>query len=88
MCPPQFARNQPAHPRQFFRRCGINRKKLLRQPHRAKRNADRVLDALVFRKRDLATAAAEIDQQHFAAGARLAAHDAVMNQPAFFEARD
>ena len=48
MCTAQFSRNQPPHPRQFFGRRGIDGQKLLGQPHRSQRNADRFLDPLVF----------------------------------------
>ena len=71
MRPAQFAGNELLHPRQslFGRRVGDQ--KLLGQPHRAQRQADRFLDAPVLAQGDLATAAADIHQQHFARRARL-----------------
>ena len=88
MRPPQLARNQLPHPRQVPPRRGIGLQKLLGQPHRAQRQADRLLDALVLGERDLAAAAAQVDQQHPAARSRLRTHHAAMDQPAFFEAGD
>jgi hypothetical protein len=61
---------------------------LLGKPHCAERKADRLFDVLVLRERELATSAAEVDEQHAAAGSRLRAGDAEVNEAAFFQAGD
>ena len=62
-------------------------KKFLRQADRAQRKAHRFLDAFVVRQRDLATAAAYIDQKASALRAGFAHHPAV-DQACLFEAGD
>ena len=84
----QFAGNQLPHARQAVGRRGIGGEKLLGQPHRAQRQADCLLNALVLGEGDLAASAAQVEQQHAAAGSRLCAGDAEMNEPAFFQAGD
>ena len=62
--------------------------KLFREAHGPERDADRLLDALVFRERNFAASAADVDKQAAPGHAGLIAHDAAMDQPAFFEAGD
>ena len=84
----QLARDQLPHAREAIARSWIVREELLGEPHRAEWKADRLLDALVLRERDLTTAAAEVEQQYAAASSGLGAHYADMNQAAFFQAGD
>src|ERR1035441_3351248 len=86
MSTPKFAGDQLPHPRQSFGRSGVRSEEFLSQPHGAERQADRVLDALMLGERDFATATAEADQQHTAADAGLAAHEAAVDKAAFLEA--
>ena len=83
----QFARDELAHALDAVGRRRILLQKLLGEPHGAERHADRFLDAFVLGERDLAAAAAEIDEEHAAADAGLCLHDAAMNEAALFEAR-
>jgi hypothetical protein len=97
MSQPQLARNQPPHPLQSLDRRRVSRQELFRQPHRAQRKANSLLNALALGERNLAASAAQIHQQHTARCANhrsgfglsfAATHHAQMNQPAFFQAGD
>ena len=57
----QLARDQLAHARQAIGGRGIGGEKLLGEPHRAERQADRLLDVLVLGESKLATSSAEVE---------------------------
>ncbi len=97
----QFAVDELPHPRQTLSRGRIGGEKLLGQTHRAQRQADSLQDVLVLGKRDLATSAAQVHQEHAARhsglGLRLGCgfgfgggqpHHAQVNQPALLQAGD
>ena len=83
----QLARNKLLQPRQLFLRRWIAGKKFLGQADRAQRQAHRFPDAFALRERDLATAAADVDQQASALRAGFAHHPTV-DQARLFQAGD
>jgi hypothetical protein len=84
----QLQINKFAQTRNVFFAGRVGLEKLLLQAHGAERKADHLLDARVFRVRDLAAAAAEIDHQAAAARAGFMRDDAEMDEAALFKAGD
>ena len=83
----QFACDKLLQSSKLILRRRIARKKFFGQANRAQRQAHRLLDAFAFRERDLATAAANVDQQASALSARFAHHPTV-DQARLFQAGD
>src|SRR5208282_4491799 len=67
---------------------GITGQEFRRQSHRAKRQADGVLDPLVLRERHLAAATADVDEQGGFSDPLLVAHYSAIDEPSFFETGD
>ena len=73
---------------QLLRLRRVVRQELLGETHGAERQARHLLDLPADRERELAAAAAEIDQQHAAGGEARPRHDAEVNQPSLLEPGD
>src|SRR5580692_10753841 len=86
--PAQLAGDELFKAGDVFFRWRISVQKFFGETNGPERDADRLLDALVFGERDFAAAAPDVDQQAAARGARLVVHDAAMDKTAFFETRD
>ena len=84
----QLAGDELAHLCEALGAGRIGGKELLSETHGADGEADGFLDALALGEGDFTAAAAEVDEEDTAAGARLGADDAVVNEAAFFEAGD
>ena len=83
-----LALDEPAHLLQLFLLGRIMMKKGLGEAHRSDREADHVLDVARDGDGQLATAAAEIDQQRPAAGDAGIGEHAEMDEAAFFQSGD
>ena len=77
LCLAQFAGDKLLHSRKFFFRGRIAGKEFLGQANRAQRQAHCFLNAFALRERDLATPAADVDQQASALRPRFPHHSAV-----------
>src|SRR6185437_5383003 len=83
--PADLLRNVLAHPLDFLRLWRIMQQKLLCEPHSAKRQAEHLANVSTFGDGYLATASAEIEQEHvFVLNAEVR-ENPEMDQPPFFE---